>query len=338
VIEGGGGQALVGKRMPRDKGVAGWVMTNHKPLIVNDVNVDDRYYNIIAEEVQYQTTSLLSVPMIAKGQLIGVLQVLNKMSGEQFDENDQEILTTFAAQSAIAIENARLYEGLRAEKDRILAVEEDVRKGLARDLHDGPAQLLAAILMSIEFIEKLMEKRPERVAPELKSAENLAQRALKQVRTLLFDLRPVILETQGLVPALESYAERLCDAEELDVRLTVDDEFPRLSSKAEGVIFAIVQEAINNAKKHAKANNHEIHLSPNNDTLSVTIRDDGVGFRLEEVEKTYDQRSSLGLLNMRERAAIVHGDLTIESSPGKGTTIFMTVPISANLAEPESEG
>ena len=105
VIEGGGGVALEGTRMPADKGIAGWVASHREPLIVDDVNRDDRHYRDIAKDSDFTTTSLLCVPMIARGQVIGVLQVLNKKPGKYFNTADQELLTTFAAQSAVAIEN-----------------------------------------------------------------------------------------------------------------------------------------------------------------------------------------------------------------------------------------
>jgi signal transduction histidine kinase len=333
VIEGGGGEALAGTRMPADKGIAGWVATHGEPLAVDDANHDDRHYRNIARTYDFATTSLLCVPMIAKGQVIGVLQLLNKEPGQYFSPADQEILTTFAAQSAVAIENARLYQSVREERDRIIAVEEDVRRRLARDLHDGPAQMMAALIMSANFVKEALARNAlQHAAQELNEMLPVAEKALRQVRTLLFDLRPVILETQGLVPALESYAYRLREAEGLNVVLSVGGEFGRLSHNAEVAIFSIVQEAINNAKKHARASQINIEVAPGDDNLTIVIRDNGAGFDVSGVTSHYDQRSSLGLLNMRERAAIADGTLTISSNPGQGTAITLHLPLTSNLA------
>jgi signal transduction histidine kinase len=333
VIERGVGVALEGTRMPADKGIAGWVATHREPLIVDDVNRDDRHYRNIAKDYDFSTTSLLCVPMIVKGQVIGVLQVLNKEPGKYFTAADQEILATFAAQSAVAIENARLYESLREERDRIIAVEEDVRRRLARDLHDGPAQMLAAIIMSANFIKQaIAHDSMAHAVSELDEMLPLAEKALRQVRTLLFDLRPVILETQGVVPALESYAQRLRDAEGLNVVLNTEGKFDRLSHNAEVAIFSVVQEAINNAKKHAEATGIDIDVASREGDLVVVIRDDGVGFEVEDVADGYDERESLGMLNMKERAEIVQGTLSISSEPGQGTTITLRLPIAPNLA------
>jgi signal transduction histidine kinase len=333
VIEGGIGAALEGTRMPADKGIAGWVASHREPLIVDDVNRDDRYYRRIAQDHDFTTTSLLCVPMIARGKVIGVLQVLNKEPGQYFDTDDQEVLTSFAAQSAVTIENARLYQSLREEHERIIAIEEDIRRELARDLHDGPTQMLAAIIMSASFVkEAIAHNSLDHAVKELGEMMPVAEKALHQVRTLLFNLRPVILETQGVVPALESYAQRLRETEGMNVILNASGEFDRLPHNAEVAIFTIVQEAITNAKKHARASRIDIEVTPTDDKLTVVVRDNGVGFDAKAVTDRYDERGSLGMLNMRERAEIVNGTLSLESKPGQGTTITLQLPINTHLA------
>jgi signal transduction histidine kinase len=331
VIEGGGGASLVGQRLGKGVGIAGWVAEHREPIIVDDVSRDERYFSSIAEGTRFETTSLICAPMMAKGQLIGVLQILNKKSGQPFSNDDLEVLATFAAQSAIAIENSRLYHDLREERDRILAVEEEVRRRLARDLHDGLAQLLAAMVMNIKFVQDLLQNSPDQAARELAQLEPLTSKALRQVRTLLFDLRPVILETHGLVPALESYLERLRQDSPVEFRLQVKGEVPRLNSRAEAAIFSIVQEAINNATRHAYAQHMAVIVECQDDGLEVTIRDDGMGFDLKEVDSGYGQRGSMGLLNMRERADMLNGELDIETDPGQGTAVRLRLPVTLNL-------
>jgi signal transduction histidine kinase len=331
VIEKGGGVSLEGTRMPADKGIAGWVVTHRQPLIVDDVNRDDRWYRDITQGHDF--TSILCVPMIAKGQVIGVLQMLNKDSGKYFTMADQEILTTFAAQSAVAIENARLYQSLREERDRMIAVEEDVRRRLARDLHDGPTQMLAAIIMSANFVKQaIAHNSMGHALQELEEMLPIAEKALRQVRSLLFNLRPVILETQGLVPALQSYAQRLRETEGLNVVLNVGGEFDRLAHNAEVAIFSVVQEAITNAKKHAHASRIDIEVTPDDDNLAVVVRDNGVGFDTKAVTARYEERGSLGLINMKERAEILEGTLSISSQPGQGTAVVLRLPLATNLA------
>lgn len=339
VIEGGGGEKLKGVRMARDKGIAGWVATHQKPLIVDDVNKDNRYYQSIADTFDFKLTSLLCVPMISHRKLIGVLQVLHSTPGRYFGDLEQQLLTTFANQAAIAIENARLYESLKEERDRLVVVEDEIRKRLARDLHDGPTQLLASIVMSLNFVKELIKRSPEHVLDEIDQNVVVAEKALKQLRTLLFDLRPVILETQGLIPALEVYAERLEETDQLSIVLNVENQFERLSPKAEVAIFAVIQEAVNNAKKYANASRITITLTVDEtqDNLMVLIKDDGVGFDLPALKVEYDTRGSLGMLNMQERTETISGTFKIYSEVGQGTEVILSVPLSENLLSNSKE-
>lgn len=339
VVEGGAGETLLHTRMPTTQGIAGWTFTRGQPLIVRDVHQDDRFYRQIDESLGHLTSSLISVPLISKGETLGVLQVLNKKSGEGFTADDLDILTTFAAQSATAIENARLYTEVLGERDRVLAVEEEVRKELARDLHDGPAQLLAAVIMNLRFIEELLEGDPEQGRSELAFVEKLSSRALGQVRGMIFDLRPVILETKGLVPAIESYVQRYRDegGEGMQVSFHADSVEHRLPRKAEGLAFAIIREAVSNAQRHARASEVVLELREKGGEIEVRIRDNGKGFDVAQVEATYGDRGSLGLLNMRERAEAMGGTLRIESDAGEGTTVILRVPGGEQAVRREPE-
>jgi signal transduction histidine kinase len=145
---------------------------------------------------------------------------------------------------------------------------------------------------------------------------------------MLFAMRPVILETQGLLPALNQYAERLNSTESFRVSVNNRGYKGQLSSESEGVIFAIVEEAVGNAKKHAQASEIKINLAAGKTTLIVEIRDNGVGFDVEAIKSTYDQRTSLGLLNLDERAQLVGGHCAIESARGKGTAVRVEIPFA----------
>ena len=328
VVEGGGGEALEGQRMDRDQGLAGWVVSRNESLIITDVQQDGRFYESIPRGVDFEVTSQICAPLIVKGEPIGVVQVLNKAEGQRFDEDDLSLLTSFAAQSAIAIENTRLYQDLRRERDRLIAVEDEVRKRLARELHDGPTQLLAVLISNINFIGSLLVIEPDKVPDELSMLLPIAEKALRQLRTLLFDLRPVILETQGLVPALQQYVERQQEMRALNYSLRVDRFTGRLIPQAERAVFSIVQEAVGNVGKHASAQNVWISVDEQEGKLCVMVHDDGVGFDVEQLNAEYDQRGSLGLLNMRERAESIGGTLSLQSEPGVGSTIALTAPLS----------
>jgi signal transduction histidine kinase len=222
---------------------------------------------------------------------------------------------------------------LQAERDRIVALEEKVRKRLARDLHDGPAQLLSAITMSVQFAKQILTRTPEKLdklREELEELEPMASKALDQVRNMLFDLRPVVLETQGLAPALESYVKRLRLANDFAVNLEIKDFSERLDAKAEAAIFSIVQEAVSNARKHAHTTHLELGIAKHDGNLVVTVRDDGQGFDVAQMDRSYDQCGNLGLLNMRERAEMLNGEFSMESAVGQGTLIKLIVPLQVS--------
>jgi signal transduction histidine kinase len=279
---------------------------------------------------------MICAPLVNRGQGIGVLQVINKRTGKYFDESDKELLTALAAQSAIAIRNAQLYQDLREERDRLVALEEDVRKDIARDLHDGPTQLVAAIRMNLDFMRMLLQREPEKVNAEVSRMSSLADRAIRQLRTMLFNLRPVILETKGLLPALEAYSSRMSETEDFTVHLVARGEVPLLSGQADSAIFAVVQEAVNNAKKHAQARNIWITLRRTQNALEVSVRDDGLGFDTDATLADYESRGSLGMINMRERAEMLQGSFSIRSAIGKGTLARLSLPLTPNLQQPES--
>jgi signal transduction histidine kinase len=187
--------------------------------------------------------------------------------------------------------------------------------------------------MSLGFTKELLKRSPDLAEAEINESLDVANKTLKQLRTLLFDLRPVILETQGLIPALELYAERLEETEELNITLMVEHEFDRLAHKAEVAIFSIIQEAVNNAKKYAQANQIDliVQADQQQDSLTFLIKDDGVGFDVQQVKARYDEQGSLGMINMQERTEMINGQLRIHSGVGQGTRVILNLPLSGNL-------
>ena len=251
-----------------------------------------------------------------------------------FTDDHKSILATFCSQAIIALQNAQLYEDLQREQQRILEKEAEARRKLARDLHDGPTQSIAAIAMRLNFIKMVLQNKDVNKAyDEVIKVEDIAQRTTHEIRTMLFAMRPVILETQGLTAALEQYVERLRANEKFEVVLTNQGYNGQLASDAEGVVFAIVEEAIGNAKKHAQASKINITLVTRQGNLYVEIRDNGVGFNVEATKASYDQRTSLGLINMDERAQAVGGHCTLESATGKGTAVRVRIPFERPVEE-----
>lgn len=274
--------------------------------------------------------SMICVPLRAGFETYGAV-LFASIKQNVYTVEHTELLTIFCNQATIALQNATLYQSLREERDKIIDKEEEARHKLARDLHDGPTQDVAAIAMRLNFARLLVERDPVRAKAELERLEDLAHRTVKEIRSMLFTLRPIILETEGLVAALNQYAENLRENDGLPVE--VDAEFFRdcLDIEAQGVVFAIIEEAVNNAKKHAHASRIWVRLAVRGDLFVVQVADNGRGFNVQAVESSYASRGSLGLVNLKERAALVGGTLNIESAPGLGTRVTLLVPVADEL-------
>ncbi len=277
---------------------------------------------------------VLCIPLRAGLNTYGVMLFAHP-DAEYFDPARREILEIIANQAVIAIQNARLYSDLEQEKERMVEIQEETRKKLARDLHDGPTQSVAAVAMRVNFARRLVDRDPKAAADELFKIEELARKTTKEIRHMLFTLRPLVLESQGLEAALQAMAEKMHETYGQKVLVSVDANIiPRLESSKQAVIFFIVEEAVNNARKHAQAANIWIRIKPLEEDFSMLeIEDDGVGFNVGEVDAYYDKRGSLGMVNMRERAELVNGVLHIESSEGQGTRVQVVLPLTDEAAE-----
>lgn len=267
---------------------------------------------------------LLLLPLSTRLDVYGVMSFALRREPE-LDEGELKVLEAMASMASQALRELHLQSKLERGRRELLLDEEDTRHQLARDLHDGPIQTVAAVSMQIDYIKRLLESSPAKVAEELDDVHKATQHAVQELRTFMFGLRPVVLETEGLVPALEQYVRRLRIHDQLDVELEAGS-VPRLDSIIEQNIFAIVREAVGNAKKYASGASIEIVIEREPSGIRTRVIDDGPGFDLEEVQHGYDRQASLGLINMRERAEMIGGFLKIRTSPGQGTTIDLFVP------------
>jgi signal transduction histidine kinase len=318
--------ALTQLRLPLSEGLAGWVARSGRPAIVNDLRNDPRFHADVDANSGFVTKAALCVPLQVRGRVIGVLEVLNKQDDLPYTTHDLALLTTLAGQAAVAVDNARLYRSLREEHERMLAAEEEVRRNLARDLHDGPAQDMAAMSMGLEVARRLIAIDTDRARTEIETLEALARKATRQVRTLQFELRPIVLETRGLRAALESYVQQLSQGGTTAYSFTAEGCKGRLASHVEQAAFSIVQEALGNARKHARATTVQVEMHEDDGNWVIQVKDNGQGFDVNTVLRSYENRGSLGLLNMRERGAAIDGQLTLQSAPEQGTTVTLRIP------------
>ena len=308
------------------EGIAGKVVATGLPILANDVANHPDFRK--PDEAKVLPKALLCVPMRLGDEVIGVINLSNYLRINVFDEDAVRVVAALASQTSVAVENARLYQHLRAERDRLISLEEVLRQDLARDLHDGPVQRLAGMAMNIEVIKSVLRKDPERALHELGELDQLVRLTIKEARTMLFELRPLVLETQGLPAALESYAEQFEATNSIEVQLDLDEGLERMPPAVEQTIFSVVQEAMGNARKHARASELTVSLRMEGDRIVAAVRDDGAGFDVEATQEGYAQRESqsLGLVNMLERAERIGGKLHLESAPGRGTTVSISVP------------
>jgi signal transduction histidine kinase len=226
---------------------------------------------------------------------------------------------------------------LEREKERLNAVQEEARRKLARDLHDGPTQTIAAIAMRLNFARRLMERDIIAAEKELSKVEQAARATSKEIRHMLFTMRPLILESQGLEAALWQLADRIWDTHQQNVHIEAEREVGKgMRPNEQAVLFYIAEEAINNARKHAAAENIWVKLraSKDQDKIILEVEDDGVGFNVGAVDANYAQRGSLGMVNMRERTDLIQGELSINSREGEGTSIRLIVPQNSRSVSP----
>lgn len=208
----------------------------------------------------------------------------------------------------------------------IIKAQEEERRRVARDIHDGPAQSFANIVMRAEFCLKLMDVNPDQVRDELQDLMWLVRGSLEDVRKIIFDLRPMSLDDLGLLAAVKRYTEQYMEDYQIHVELNVMGREKRVDNSLEIALFRIIQESLTNARKHSGAPEVVITIEYHNDRINLMVRDNGRGFDLAKVRQE-KQGVSFGLTGMGERVHLLKGKFDIRSAPGKGTQVLASIPI-----------
>ncbi|MCF6410138.1 sensor histidine kinase [Pseudalkalibacillus salsuginis] len=210
---------------------------------------------------------------------------------------------------------------------QIIEAQEEERGRVSREIHDGPAQMLANVLLRSELIEKTyMQKGVEEARRELQDLRQMVRSALIEVRRIIYDLRPMALDDLGLVPTLEKYLRTVSESTGINIHFRCLGNERRLPPKMEVATYRLIQESVQNACKHAKADEIQVKVEFQ-EQLSILIRDNGIGFN-----KTERKDQSFGIIGMKERVDLLDGTIQIESTPGKGTMIFIQLPLSKQEA------
>jgi signal transduction histidine kinase len=275
------------------------------------------------------------IPLVRSMNAFGVI-VFAHTSLDFFDAERVESLHMLGNQAIISLQNARLYQDLAHEKERILQTQEEAQKKLARSLHDGPTQSISAIAMRLSIARRMLERSPDEAMSELLKIEDLARRATQEIRHMLFILRPLVLESQGLIPALKTMAEKMNELYQQKVNIEAAEKVEaQLDAAQQTTIFFLAEEAATNARKHASAAEIWVKLRvlpKDPGTALLEVIDNGVGFDVDTIMNSYDRRSSLGMINLRERTELINGKLKIESGPGKGTRVRVFIPLNEKAA------
>jgi signal transduction histidine kinase len=310
---------LLSQRIPVEGTVSGHVLKTGKPERLADAPGRLRF--ALAEQTQAQTG--LVVPLLFRGNALGVLASFDRLvDGPEFSAWDEHVLSGFAASAAAAVATAQIVS--TDSRRRGLEAQEEERRRWSRELHDETLQELAALKLFLASAGKTEDEAAR--AEALDQAAAQIDASIRTLRALITELRPAALDESGLKPAVDSLAERLEHLTGLTVDIQIDlayesgREASRLAPTVEAAVYRIIQEALSNVAKHASVRRAEVVVREDAEAVEVVVRDDGAGF-------SSDQSSTgFGILGMRERVALLDGLLTIESAPGEGTIVRVSLP------------
>ncbi|MFI2433634.1 GAF domain-containing sensor histidine kinase [Streptomyces sp. NPDC018693] len=305
--------------LPRQHGILAAMLHQAKPERLADVRKDPRFEGWPAAHPEM--SDFLGLPIRDGEEIIGALFLANKNCGKPegacgFTEEDEQLLSILGQHAAIALTNARLYE-----RSRELTIAEE-RSRLAHELHDAVSQKLFSLRLTAQAAAALVDRDPSRAKGELQQVAALAAEAADELRAAVVELRPAALDEDGLVATLRTQVQVLDRAHTARVSF-ISRGVRALPAAQEEALLRVAQEALHNALRHSGASRVDVTLDKRGPGAVLRVTDDGSGFDPQAIRRA---GRHLGLVSMRDRASGVGGGLTVESAPGKGTTIEMEVP------------
>jgi len=323
------------------EGIAGKVAQSGKSKLVDDLASEPNaaHPSLISTE---GLRAFVSVPLRAKGKVLGVMNVAS-YAPRQFTERDMLVLDSIGDQLGIAIEQSNLYEQLKRSRERyrrlaqqILVAQEEERQRIARELHDDTSQTLSGLALNLQALVEMADKtgiNSIEFKTRLKKVHALAVQVGSEVSRLIANLRPTLLDTIGLVPAIRHYAETNLVPAGMNISFKFDKGVSSLSPQIEAGLFRIVQGTVGNILHHSKAKNVTISLQQqSNDEIVLQITDDGIGFDVATITRIEESGQGAGLFSMKERTRLLGGSCRIDSQPGQGTRINVVVPLVKSIA------
>jgi signal transduction histidine kinase len=298
--------------LPRTHGLLGAMLDEGQPLRLADIRADPRFSGWPSTHPTMR--SFLGVPIALKGEVLGAFYLASKIGARGFSEADQRAIEVLAAHAAVAMENARLWD-----RSRELTVMEE-RTRLASELHDAVSQSLFSLVFTAEAAVELLEQDPAAARERLRELQRLSRDAARELRSIVFELRPAELGEDGLALGLRKHVDLLARLHpvQFDCRI---EEGVAMTPRVERELYRITQEAVGNALQHAAATRIELSLCRTTAGWALEVFDDGVGF---DPEAPLVGRH-LGLTSMRERAGAIGARLEVRSSPLSGCSIRVEV-------------
>jgi len=309
---GVGSAAFRGRHLPLYDSVTGQAVRDRAAFLLDDILAGPP--ELTPALRQEGIDSLLTVPLQTSTRLIGAVNAYG-LPGKRFGPREIEITTLFAHQAAVAIENAWLHE-----QGRVLAVAEE-RNRLAREIHDTLAQGFTGIILQLQVAESLLDGEEPAARERLTRAQEVARDSLREARRSVLDLRPSPLQGRTLPEALAAHLETWRRHTGIAAHFGSTGADRPLNQETEEAVLRVAQEALNNAYKHAQASQVEVTLTVAPERVRLTVCDDGTGF----TQGSQGDTGGFGLVSMRERVARLAGDFAIESAPGQGTCVQITI-------------
>ena len=324
-------KAIINKRVPLSEDKSYWtVVKTRKAMLLNAKSVPETGAN------KSQVISSLCVPLITKGQVIGVLHCTKNASRTPFTECDVELLSILAGQAATAIENVNLLHDVQQQRNNVevflrkcLTAQEDERRRISTELHDGLAQWMSSASYAVQLSDAHLEKSDiQKAREEIATANEIIRKGIKELRRVILDLHPTVLAQLGLIGALGQIITALEEETGCKANLRIAGDPAVFTPIQEVAIYRVVSEALNNVRRHANASSVEVVLSFEHDWITVDIKDNGIGFDFDDVRVRHATDGNIGLVGMRERAEMVGGKLDITTSAGHGTHVLFKIPLT----------
>ena len=328
--------AAVRFRLAQDSPIVAWIGSEGKALRREQVDVIPQLKGLWQSEKTTLDEVGLSLlcPVRSRGKLIGILALWPKLSGTGYSDEDVDLFLTMAGEAALAIENARMLDDLRSQQRQVelllnqaITIQEEERQRISIDLHDSVAQWLVAASYRAQTCGELLDGNGSSQArEELLGMEETITKSLKELRRVVIGLRPPALDELGLTHAVRQTLDDL-KVDGIECSFNQEGEPVRLSPSMEIAVYRVVQESLNNIRKHAHATAVDITMKFLGEELVVDIRDDGDGFDLTQTLDGAASVGHLGLLGMKQRAEMLGGRIDVRTTKGQGTTITLTLSV-----------